>query len=101
MSDFDVATDELSRLAKKVHAAGKAMAGVATKAGGLTLPGDAFGRLSDSGAVAESYAALQHALAQRAKKGSTVLDGVDGGLVSVAKRYRDQDVLATSTYTGE
>lgn len=100
MSDFEVATDELSRLAKKVGKAGKGLDGVASKAGGLTLPSDAFGRLSDSGAVAESYAALQQALADRAKKGSTVLDGVDAGLAAVAKRYRDQDVLATSKFTG-
>jgi len=101
MSDFEVATDELIRLAKKVGTASKALGGVSTKAGGLTLPHDAFGQLSDSAAVAESYAALQRGLADRTKKGETVLDGVDGGLVSVAKRYREQDALAASTFTGE
>lgn len=101
MSDFEVATEELARLAKKIGAASKALGGVATRASSLNLPSDAFGRLSDSGAVAESYATLQQALTDRAKKGSTVLDGVDRGLVAVAKRFRDQDVLATSTFTGE
>ena len=101
MGEFDVATDELVRLAKKVQAAGKALDRIGTTAAGLTLASDAFGHLSDSAEVSASYNTLQERLADGSKQGGTVLDDVDGGLHDVAKTYRAVDAHAESMFKGK
>ncbi len=101
MSDFDVATEELVRLAKKVEDCGKALGEVANTAQGLNLPNGAFGRVRDSDAVHGSYVTLKQRLVDTSKKGSTVLDGVDDGLRAVGRRYSDQDATVSTTFEGK